>query len=175
MLKDDIRNAQKQNEEAMIGLIKKFNPLFIKYARKLNYEDAYEDIILCYIELIKSIDINKLISQKDETIVSYINISIINFYNKKVRKLIEKKQEIVLSDLTKEQTYYTESLSAKVDKTNIFIEYGIRDLLNENEYKIIYLVYMEGYTTAEIARILNKSRQAVNQLKQRALKKLKNI
>ncbi|MCX4300456.1 MAG: hypothetical protein OSJ73_26235 [Lachnospiraceae bacterium] len=34
---------------------------------------------------------------------------------------------------------------------------------------------VEGYSTAEIARMSNRTRQAVNQLKHRALDKLKAI
>lgn len=54
---------------------------------------------------------------------------------------------------------------AKQDETDVFIELGVYNLLNEKEKKIIYLVYVKGYTTAEIARICHKSRQSVNQLK----------
>lgn len=43
MLCDLICNAQKGDKEAVLELIQKFSPLFRKYARKLNYEDAYED------------------------------------------------------------------------------------------------------------------------------------
>lgn len=175
MLSDMIKGAQKADEDDMMGLIHKFDPLFRKYAVKLHYEDAYEDIILYFIELIKFMNLNRLNSQKDEVIISYINISVINFYKKRVRQLIEAKKEVVLSDLTQEQAFYVEVQSAKIDKANVFIEFGIRELLSAKEYQIIYLVYIEGYSTAEIARRLHRSRQAVNQLKQRALRKIKRV
>lgn len=175
MLSDMIKGAQKADEDDMMGLIHKFDPLFRKYAVKLHYEDAYEDIILYFIELIKFMNLNRLNSQKDEVIISYINISVINFYKKRVRQLIEAKKEVVLSDLTQEQAFYVEVQSAKTDKANVFIEFGIRELLSAKEYQIIYLVYIEGYSTAEIARRLHRSRQAVNQLKQRALRKIKRV
>lgn len=174
MLYDLINSVQKDDKEAMTELINKFHPLLKKYAAKLNYEDAYEDIVLYYIGLIKSINLDQLVCTRDEVIVSYINVSIINFYKKKVLKLINDKKEIVLSDLTEEQMYYADVKSAVEDKTDIFIEFGLRDLLSDNECRMIYLIYVEGYTTAEIARLSNKSRQAVNQLKNRALKKIKN-
>lgn len=175
MLSDMIKGAQKADEDDMMGLIHKFDPLFRKYAVKLHYEDAYEDIILYFIELIKFMNLNRLNSQKDEVIISYINTSVINFYKKRVRQLIEAKKEVVLSDLTQEQAFYVEVQSAKTDKANVFIEFGIRELLSAKEYQIIYLVYIEGYSTAEIARRLHRSRQAVNQLKQRALRKIKRV
>lgn len=175
MLYDLISGAQNGDKDAMVKLIDRFQPLLKKYAAKLRYEDAYEDTVLFFIEFIKCFNLKSMNSLKDEVIVSYINTSIINFYNKKIQKLIERKKEIVISDLTREQAYYTEVRLAKEDKTDIFVEWGFEKKLNQNEYRIIYMVYIEGYSVAEIVRTSNKSRQAVNQIKRRALKKLKNF
>ena len=173
MLSDLMKKAQKGDEDAMLKLIERFRPLFRKYAIKLNYEDAYEDIILFFIEFVHAVRLNDISSLKDEILVSYINISVINFYNKKVQKVIEAKKEIPMSELSEEQLYYAEVRLAKEDETDIFAEFGIEDRLNQNECRIIYMVYVEGYTIAEIARRTKKTRQAVNQLKHRALNKLK--
>ncbi len=175
MMYDLIYEAQRDDKNAMMELITRFQPLLRKYARKLGYEDAYEDTVLYFIQLVKSINLDRLKSQKDEVMVSYINVSIRNFYNKKIVKFIESKKEIMLSDLTQEQLYYVEVQSAKQDKTNIFIEFALQNLLNENERQLIQLVYVEGYSTTEVARMWMKSRQAVNQIKLRALNKLKKI
>lgn len=174
MICDLVEAAQNGDKGAMLDLIKKFMPLFKKYAIKLKYEDAYQDILLYYIELIKRLNLKKLTATKDEILVSYINISIINFYKKKMQKLIVERKEIVFSDLTEEQVYYADVQSAKEDKINVPLEFGMKKILNENEYRILYLIYIEGYNTAEIARGLHKSRQTVNQTKQRALRKIKN-
>lgn len=64
---------------------------------------------------------------------------------------------------------------SKEDKINIFMELNMEEKLAPNEYKIIYLIYIEGYSVAEIARDTNKTRQAVNQLKNRVLKKIKDM
>lgn len=165
--------AQKDDKDAMMELITRFQPLLRKYANKLRYEDAYEDVVLYFIQLVKSINLDRLESHNDEVVVSYINVSIRNFYNKQIVKFIESKKEIILSDLTEEQLYYVEAQSAENDKTNILIEFNMDDLLNEKERQLIWLIYVEGYSTAEIARQWGKSRQAVNQLKQRAINKLK--
>ena len=173
MLSNLVEKAQKGDDNAMMELINQFSFLFKKYARKLNYEDAYEDIRLYFIELIKSMNLKKLQCLEDGVIVSYINVSIKNFYNKKIRKILVAQKEIVLSELTEEQEYYVEVQSAKEDERDIFMELGMNNLLNENECKVIYLIYLEGYTTTEIARATHKSKQAVNQLKHRALDKIK--
>lgn len=172
MLCDLICNAQKGDKEAMLELIQKFSPLFRKYARKLNYEDAYEDIILFYMEMIRSVNLERIASLEDGAVISYINVSIINYYNKRVRQIIRCEKEVALSDLTEEQKYYVEARAAKLNQTDFFEELGIKSLLSEKEYQIIYQIYEEGYTAAEIARISQQSRQSVNQLKQRALKKI---
>lgn len=78
-----IKQAQNGDRDALEVLIDKFYPLLKKYASKLNYEDAFAEIILYYIELIKSFDMDGLVCQKDEGIVSYINVSVKIFITKK--------------------------------------------------------------------------------------------
>ena len=172
MLCELVNKAQIGDENAMIELITRFDPLLKKYASKLNYEDAYEDALLFFIELIKRLRLDTL---KDGVIVTYINVSIVNYYNKKIKKIIGLKKEILISDLTQEQMYCVEVKTAKEDKRDILKELKVSYFLNENEYQVIRLIYIEGYTSAEIDRMANKSRQAVNQIKIRALKKIKNI
>lgn len=52
-----LTKAQQGDEEAMLELIKRFQPLIRKYARKLEYDDAYEDCLLFFIELVKTMDL----------------------------------------------------------------------------------------------------------------------
>lgn len=175
MIIELVKKAQENKEEATLELLQRFEPLLRKYARKLNYEDAYEDITLYFIEKIMAMDLDKMRNSKDEGMVAYINVCITNFYNKRVRKIILAQREIALSDLTEEQVYYAEAQLAKEDATDIFVEFGMNKLLNQKELQIMELIYVEGYSTAEIARKINKSRQAVNQLKHRVLKKIEKI
>ena len=170
MLRKLLDQAQEHDESAMLELIQRFYPLFKKYAIKLEYEDAYEDLILWFIELIKSY---KLAALQEEVIVSYIQVSVNNYYNKKIGKIIESKREIALFALSEEYIYFLEAKEAKEDSRNLFWELNISEILNESEHLILHLVFNHGYSTAETARILGKSRQTVNQQKKRALKKLR--
>lgn len=170
-----LEKAQQEDMEAMEELIVRFQPLLRKYARKLGYDDAYEDCLVFFIELIKKMELRKLKGQKDQPAVSYINVSVVNFYKKRIGKMIEKEHEIAFSELTKEQRYYIEARMAKREETNGFTELGLDKFLSKEEQMILSLVYAQGYTTAEIARREHKSRQTVNQLKQRTLNKLKKI
>ena len=173
MLSSKIRNAQENSEEDMLLLIEKFRPLMVKYARKLDYEDAYNDIMLYFIKLIKSINLDKLTDQTDKIIISYINKSITNFYNKKIPQMVLRQKEVVMSELTEEQQYYIEVKTAQVDEINILDEYGLKYLLTEAERQLIYQVYVEGHSIADLAGHQNRTRQAVNQQRIRAIRKIK--
>ena len=172
MLRKLLDRAREHDEAAMVELIERFYPLFKKYALKLEYEDAYEDLILWFIELIKS---DRLTTLQEEVIVSYIHVSVNNYYKKKIGKVIESKREIVLSNLSEEHIYYLEARTAKEDDKDLFWELNVTEVLNESEHQILHLVFNHGYSTAEIARMSGKSRQAVNQQKQRALEKIRKM
>ena len=77
------------------------------------------------------------------------------------------------SDLSEEQQYYIDVLTARSDNHNLVMDDNTQNILNANENRVIYLSYVEGYSTAESARMSNQTRQVVNQLKHRALDKLK--
>lgn len=49
-----------------------------------------------------------------------------------------------------------------------------RDLLTKLEYEVIMQYYVESIPISTIAKRTNKSRQAVNQAKNRAIKKIKD-
>lgn len=170
-----LAKAQQGDKGAMLELIDRFQPLLRKYARKLKYDDAYEDCLLFFIELIKNMNIQKLRKKKDPAAVSYIKVSVMNFYKKRISRVIDEVHEITFSELTEEQKYYIEAKMAKPDDENIFMELGVDRLLSKEEQMVIYLVYAKGYTVAEIAKKEHKTRQTVNQLKLRTLNKLKNM
>ena len=125
----------------------------------MGYEDAYEDIRLFFIELIYFMKLEKIRLKEDGGITSYINASVNNFYNKETRKSDKWRREIVVSALPAEQRYYVEKMLSKEDRVNIFNELNIKEMLAANEYEIIYLIYIEGYSVAEVARRANKTRQ----------------
>ena len=77
MLRKLLNDAEKHDEKAMVELIERFSPLFKKYALKLGYEDAYEDIILWFIELVKS---GKLASLQEKVIVLVLEQTMKSYY-----------------------------------------------------------------------------------------------
>lgn len=173
MLKEWIINAQHNDDNSMINLINKFDPLFKKYAWKLYHEDSYTDIVAFFIELIHSINVKKLTNPSDPGIITYINRAVHNYYCHKVKEIVRQKQEIVMADLTSEQMHLLQSKSSTTDSINVFAELELEKYLTQKEYIVIYLIFSEGYSAEDIAKIKNQSRQSINQTKKRALEKIK--
>lgn len=175
MLVELIMNAQSKDENAMVNLIFKFDPLLKKYARKLDHEDAYEDMIVYFIELIHYIDIKRLKNPTDGGIVTYINRAVYNYYCRKVKELIYSRNEIVMSDLSAEQNYMLESRFSTKEKSDFLRELEAEKYLTEKEFATIDLIFIKGYSAEEIAGMKQCSRQSVNQTKKRALKKIASL
>lgn len=172
---DDIEKSQEGDRDSTLLLIEKFNPLLRKYAYKLSYEDAYNDLLVDFIELIHNIKLTRIYNKEEGGIISYICASMHNSY---VKRLIEiKKLRIILlySDLSDSELYYIESLTSTND-TYPKIQYDVlKKHLTSSEFNIIKMLYYLDYSATETANICGISRQAVNQTKNRALKKLKRV
>ena len=169
-----VSTAKSGNKDAMAEIIDKFNPILKKYSRKLGYEDAYNELVLFFIELIYKIPEKLIASQNDGKLVKYISISVKNHYYYLLKKDIFSISEIAISEMSDEQKHYLESFLSVTNETNVNdILYILKDFLTPNELHVIILIYYLGYTSAEIARKEKTTRQAVNQLKQRAIHKIK--
>lgn len=173
MLCDQIALAQSGDKSIMLALIEQFKPLITKYAKLLNTEDAFEEMRLVFIELIMELKLDKLRSRSDGVIVAYITKTIRTRYIAKNRRRELESNTVYWDDLD-------ESLRRKLEPSNPlfsaeedFIKAIPPGVLNEKEMDIITMIYLYGYTAAEVARERNITRQAVNQIKLRALKRLK--
>ena len=79
----------------------------------------------------------------------------------------------MFSELTDEGQYYIQSTPA-IDSQFSEIEFiSNLSVLTQFEAEIITLIFYYGYKVSEIAKSRNVSRQAINQAKKRAIKKLK--
>lgn len=175
LLIDIILKAQEGNNEASLILIGQFNPLLRKYAYKLSYDDAYNDLLVDFLEIIKSIDINNLHNNCDGSIVSYICKSVYTSYIGKSKAKHKYFQFVTpFSGLSENEKYYAEVSLASYDNYNILLTLSLNKILNQQEFLVIYTIYFLGYSSADIAQASGISRQAVNQTKVRALKKLRN-
>lgn len=174
MLYEKILKAQNGDIYAKMNLINAFMPVLTKYSSRLHSEDAKQDFILFFIELIPKIPDNILSENAEGKIVNYITNSLKNYYYYLVKRKIKEKNDVLFSELSEEQRYTLNNKLSTNDNSELLIQDMLKSILNRNEYEVIYLYYFEQYTILEIARKKQISRQAVNQTRIRALKKLYN-
>ncbi|WP_027631271.1 RNA polymerase sigma factor [Ruminiclostridium cellobioparum] len=170
---DIIQKSQGGDGDATLMLVEKFNPLLKKYAYKLSYDDAYNDLLIDFIELLHNMQIKNIHNKSEGSMVSYICTSVHSSY---IKRLIEVKRLgklLLYSDLNENELYYVESISSTNDVYNYELSF-IQKILTKQELAVISMIYFTGYTVTEIANFYGTSRQAVNQMKNRALKKLRN-
>lgn len=171
MLSDIIK--QIPDERATLEFLKLFGKLLRKYARLLEYEDAYEDLQLFLIELLHMMKEKDIGSKDDRYIVKYIAVSVKNQYIA-MSKSLKELNVTSFSDISDEQMVYVEQLAAKDDKNDISIYYPSDCKLSEREKLILELFFTREYSIEEISHHLGISRQAVNQSKNRALNKIRS-
>ena len=160
------------DEEAYIELIARFEKLLKKYAKLLDYEDAYWDLLVFYLELINKLHNNNAVnfSQNDGRIVNYITTAIKHHFIAKKKKK-HTHRETTFSDFNLDYFTVLERIPSP-QINDVFRELIPSGSLSQWENQVIMLIYQYRYKVSEIAQITGKSRQAVNQAKKRALKKL---
>lgn len=107
-------------------------------------------------------------------IVRYILVSIHSSYIKRLIDITKHKNLIHFSSFNESDLYYIETmLSTNHNTLNIELA-DINSVLSKQELLIINMIFKYGYSVSEIAAFCNISRQAVNQMKKKALNKIKN-
>lgn len=172
-----ILKARQKDEASMLEIIKRFLPIMKKYSHQLHMEteDAEQNFILYLLELIPKLPDNILAENNDGRIVNYIARSVKNFYNYSVNQKKTVPTFIHMSELSEKQKKLLNAKSATKDSHEDLLLNILEQTLNKNEFDIIYLHYFNGYSIAEIAESKHKSRQAINQMNLRALKKLADL
>lgn len=165
---DAIRAAQNGENEQMLYLIEQFKPLLRKYARRLHTEDAENELILRFLEIITAFDTEHMGNQSDGAITNYFCAAVYHAYC----KLQAKQREYHMLDIDDpaiQKFLMTLPESSAPDKLSDFPD----GLLTDAEHVVIRQLFERGRSSAEIAQELGISRQSVNQTKLRAMKKLR--
>lgn len=154
--------AQNGDKKATEKLYLKFFKLIKKFGKMVNLDGAETDITIFFLEFIKKINLKKLENKSSGEIINYIYISLKNYTFSLVKQVLKKK--IDESNIIVDQIYYDN-----------FDQFELIDTLNslnlsEIQKQITLYIYLYNYKISEIAKILNVSRQAVNQNKIKALK-----
>lgn len=159
--------SQNKDEKMLLFLCEKFTPLLKKYSNMLRYDDAYNDLLVQFIEMIYKMPITTGSFVKgDMYILSYIKRSIYNAYV----ALNKTKENTCNHENTSEDYDYIANMCS--DNTDNFggviFVLDITNILTQKEYDLFNLKYVYCLSDSEIAEINHVTRQAVN-------KKLKNI
>lgn len=173
MTADLIVQSHGGNTDATIALIHKFNPLLKKYAYQLHYDDAYDDIRVDFIQLIHDIDLDRIQNPCEGCLVSYIGKAMRCVFIKKSRQRKSLQNMISASELEDSQICRMESLLSREDSYFQCELPEMESVLTGPEASVIQMVYINGDSVCKTAQRLGTSRQAVNQMKNRALKKLR--
>lgn len=165
MTKNLIVLSQKGDSNATLELIKKFDPLLKKYAYKLYYDDAYNDLLLDFIKFLHNMLLDGIRDTSEGTIVSYICRSIHSSYVKRVVAIKKLHNVVPYSALSDSELYYAEASLSTYDIYSKLEWAGIGNVLTESELSIIKMLYLLEYSVSETAYIYEITRQAVNQTK----------
>lgn len=163
-----IIDVKKNNkDESMLDILAIFDNIINKYSRKLNGEDTKQDLYVFLIKLINNIDELSIVNYEDKQVLSYFYKSLKNEYIRLSKKNDRRKNN---EDYNCEDRVWGYNFI----ESNIEVVDSIKNL-NNYEKKIIKMVVLNGYSVSEVAKKTGKSRQAISQVKNRAISKLKKV
>lgn len=160
--------SQNKSEKALLNLLDKFKPLLLKYAIKLGYQDAFFDLRTCFIKLVYEVNLNNFPEEK--YLLSYIKKSIYHSYINLSKKNTKAEKQIPFSTFCEEGSFFEDN-NIYVYDSSILLE--IKSILLPKELLVIYNIYFNDMSVAEIAKNLGVSRQYTNEIKNKALDKLR--
>lgn len=175
MIFELIGHSQKGDEELTLQLIEKFKPLLLKYRHKLQYEDAYYDLLVDYLEILQNIHVDNFECKNDGKAVSYLATSIYDSYVKRLKQTILLPSICLYSELSAGQQI---SLGAIASTNDQYLKCYFECFQNELtaiEYYTVVSIFYSGYTANELVNIFNTFRQAINQAKIRGLTRIKKL
>lgn len=163
-----IIDVKKNNkDESMLDILAIFDNIINKCSRKLNGEDTKQDLYVFLIKLINNIDELSIVNYEDKQVLSYFSKSLKNEYIRLSKKNDRRKNN---EDYNCEDRVWGYNFI----ESNIEVVDSIKNL-NNYEKKIIKMVVLNGYSVSEVAKKTGKSRQAISQVKNRAISKLKKV
>ena len=161
------------DSNAALMLVEKFRPLIKRYAFFLHREDGFEDLQCFLLSMLKTWDMSRLSSTDDATVIRYIANSVKNEYIALSKNRAKERGTSYLEDATVQQVIEYEQKTSTWDQYSQLTLQDLHKVLNEYEFAILYALYFEQRSVAEVAQQKHKTRQAINQTKIKALQKLK--
>lgn len=158
------------SESAELEMLQRFERLLRKHARNLNYEDAYNELVVFFLELLLSESIKELIGKNDAIIVSYITKAVRNEYIR-LSKLAKPKYKLY-SELGDKEVFIVESRLTYDEREPLSWIIDCKELTGW-EKEVLTMLFEREISIKEISKLTGRSRQAINQAKLKALAKLR--
>lgn len=168
-----IVEIQSGNNDSLLSMLEKFDPLLKKASYKLNWEDAFEEFRVYFISLLKNIDITNFRNKSDPAFCLYFKRSIYNYLIVCTKKKENLEKANFIDDLSIYDTRFFECQNSCSDTYDELLIADLRKTLNELEFQIVIALYFDNLSVVQIADNLNISRQSVNSTKLKALKKMR--
>lgn len=165
LLKGLIKDLRGQDITAFEIIFEEFKGLISFYSKKVNNEDTFGELSLFLLELLYSIDLSKFKKDKSDTLKRYIAVSLRNRY------IALSKQ---LSDREKRELSFFEKDSFCYGFEGVLDMLDALKHLSSSQQNVLIYKYVYSLSDCQIAEMLGITRQAVNRLKNRGLKALKN-
>jgi len=151
--------------DAFVEVYDLFKDLIKYYSIKTNDEDFAEELTVFLLELLYDIDLKKFRPDNSDGLHRYISVAIRNKYI-----ALSKKNQVYCQ--TEKKFCENDFLCTNNPDSAFFIKECLK-LLPVRQRTVILYRYVYCYSDAEIALLLNISRQAVSRLRTRALNTLR--
>ena len=161
------------DSNAALMLVEKFRPLIKRYAFFLHREDGFEDLQCFLLSMLKTWNTSRLASTDDATVIRYIANSVRNKFIALSKQKTTDQCAFYIEDATVPEAIEYEQRTSTYDQYDQLSVQDLHKVLDDYEFEIIYALYFKQQSVAEVAKQKQKTRQAINQTKIKALKKLK--
>jgi RNA polymerase sigma factor (sigma-70 family) len=185
-----MNNIDKRKEEKMLRdyeklIYKLANKNYLRYNKKYAFEDVLQEAKISALRAYRIFDPSKnvkLITHLHNYITFYLShffrsdTGLIKIPSRVMSDKSKTKPELVQNDFLYDNS--TENDLVDIDfykiSDNKFEISSLMKVLNQKEIEILKLIYIEGYTYDEVAIMYNVTRQAINTMAKKSLKKIKD-
>ena len=165
VLKQYIKSFKNQKTEVFPLILRGFERLINHYARLLGNSDDTQELNLFFIELLFRIETEKFASDGSNSLSRYIAVSLKNKYIEISRQSCKHKAQTL--------PFYESFYLTETDLEERFETAEMLEMLSQKQRLVIIFKYFYQYSDIEISKLMGISRQAVNNLKNRALETLR--
>ena len=164
--------AKTGSEQALTEVISYFRPLIFALKRKLHYSDAQADLILSLVKIIYRLPA-KLFADKEQAyqrVLAYIQVSLKN----EEMHLAKIQQSLIIQTIELEPEFCDPASMDWVTRSDLRLTLTPElECLTQQQREVITYRYFKDLSDQEISSTLGLSRQAVYQLRRRALAALR--